>query len=70
MKILLLATTLMLSGCEKTQPSQPPKCTNDTAIHRFGKWEPDGGKSMNMTDWLKRQCLDCGWQEERGAKIP
>lgn len=60
----------MLAACDKIQPSPPPDCTNATATHRFGKWEATGGKSGAYTDWMKRQCEDCGWQEERGVKSP
>ena len=67
MKPLIFITTLMLTACDKTPP---PACTAANATHRFLKWKDTGGKSGAYTAWMKRECEECGWQEERGARTP
>jgi len=66
MKSLTIIAVIALTAC--TRPTV--KCTNG-GEHIFDKWQADQDrKSMSGSQWMKRQCRDCGWQEERGADVP
>ena len=67
MKTLIAICALALPACDR---SPSPLCKGGKANHDWGKWTSTGGKSGAGTDWMKRQCETCGWQQERGVGQP